>query len=121
MNEIEKLLEVNIHVFGCDKKLNSKKIIRKSKSDFDKDLDLLLINNIKHYILIKDLNKFISDNSHAIKACRNCLNVFYSKIKYKEHVEYCQNRKPKKLMSSYKKYIKFENLKNLKIEKLYFI
>ena len=41
--KIEKLLEVNIHIFGCDKKFNSKKIIRKSKSNFDKDLDFLLI------------------------------------------------------------------------------
>ena len=44
MDKIENLLEVNIHVFGSNKKFNSKKIIRKSKSDFDKDLDLLLID-----------------------------------------------------------------------------
>ena len=112
MDKIEKLLEVNIHIFGCNKKFNSKKIIRKLKSDFDKDLDLLLIDEIKHYILIKNINKFIIDNSHAIKSCRNCLNIFYSEIKYKDHIEYCQNRKPKKLMSSYKKYMKFENLTN---------
>ena len=30
INDIENLLECNIHIFGCDKKLNSKKIIRKS-------------------------------------------------------------------------------------------
>ena len=112
LDKIEKLLEVNIHIFGCNKKFNSKKIIRKSKSDFDKDLDLLLIDDIKHYILIKNINKFISDNSHVIKTCKNCLNVFYSEIKYKEHVEYCRFRKPKKLMPSFKKYMKFENLKN---------
>ena len=93
-------------------KVNSKKIIRKSKSDFDKDLDLLLIDDIKHYILIKNINKFISDNSHVIKTCRNCLNVFYSELKYKDHIQYCQNRKPKKLMSPFKKCMKFENLKN---------
>ena len=40
LDEIEKLLEVNIHIFGCNKKFNSKKIIRKSKSDFDKDLNI---------------------------------------------------------------------------------
>ena len=28
-----------------------------------------------------------------LKTCRNCLNVFYSEMKYKDHVEYCQNRK----------------------------
>ena len=112
LDKIEKLLEINIHIFGCNKKFNSKKIIRKSKSDFDKDLDLLLIDEIKHYILIKNINKFISDNSHVIKTCRNCLNVFYSELKYKDHIEYCLNRKAKKLMSPFKKYMKFENLKN---------
>ena len=81
LDGIEKLLEVNIHIFGCNKKFNSKKIIRKSKSNFDKDLDLLLIDDIKHYILIKNINKFISDNSHVIKTCRNCLNVFLFRIK----------------------------------------
>ena len=89
LDKIEKLLEVNIHIFGCNKKFNSKKIIRKSKSDFDKDLDLLSIDDIKHYNLIKNINKFISDNSYVIKTCRNCLNVFYSEIKYKDHIEYC--------------------------------
>ena len=77
-DKIENLLNVNIHIFGC-KKFNSKNVIRKSKSDFDKDLDLLLIDDIKHYILIKNINKFISDNSHVIKTCRNCLNVFIQK------------------------------------------
>ena len=67
LDKIQNLLKVNIHIFGCNKKFNSKKIIRKSKSDFDKDLDLLLIDDIKHYILIKNINKFISDNSHVIK------------------------------------------------------
>ena len=86
LDKIENLLEINIHIFGCNKKFNSKKIIRKSKSDFDKDLDLLLIDDIKHYILIKNINKFISDNSHVIKTCRNCLNVFYSELKYKDHI-----------------------------------
>ena len=98
LNKIENLLECNIHVFVCNKKFNSKKIIRKSKSDFGKDLDLLSIDDIKHYIIIKNINKFITDNSHVIKTCRNCLNVFYSELKYKDRIEYCKFRKPKKLM-----------------------
>ena len=112
LDKIENLLEVNIHIFGCNKKFNSKKIIRKSKSNFDKDLDLLLIDDIKHYILIKNINKFISDNSHVIKTCRNCLNVIYSELKYEDHIEYCKFRKAKKLTPYFKKYMKFENLKN---------
>ena len=80
INEIEEFLECNIHVFGCNKDLNSKKIIRKSLKNYDKDLDLLLIDNINHYILIKDINKFISNNSHVVKSCRNCLNIVLLKI-----------------------------------------
>ena len=111
IDEIENFLECNIHVFGCNKEFNSKKIIRKSLKNYDKDLDLLLVEGINHYTLIKDINKFVSNNSHAVKSCRNCLNSFYSEEKYKFHVEYCKNRKPKKLLPSFKKYMQFENLK----------
>ena len=112
IDEIENFLECNIHIFGCNKEFNCKKIIRKSLKNFNKDLDLLLIDNINHYILIKDINKFISNNSHVVKSCRNYLNSFYSEEKYKFHIEYCKNRKPKKLLPSFKKYMQFENLKN---------
>ena len=77
LDKIENLLKANIHIFGCSKKFNSKKIFRKSKSDFDQDLDLLLIDDINHYILIKIINKFISDNSHVVKTCRSYLNIFF--------------------------------------------
>ena len=63
-------------------------------------------------MLIKDINKFISNNSHVVKSCRNCLNSFYSSYKYNFHIEYCKNRKPKKRLLSFKKYMQFENLKN---------
>ena len=112
IDKIENFLECNIHVFGCDKGFNSKKIITKSSKNYHKDLDLLLIDKINHYILIKDINKFISNNSHVVKSCRNSLNIFYSKEKYKFHIQYCKNRKAKKLLPSFKKYMQFENLKN---------
>ena len=72
IDKIEEFFKCNIHIFGCNKELNSKKIIRKSLKNYDKDLDLLLINEINHYILIKDINKFISNDSHVVKSCRNC-------------------------------------------------
>ena len=112
IDEIENLLECNIHIFGCNNKLGSKKIIRKSLKKYNKDLDLLLIDEINHYILIKNINIFIGNNSHVVKSCRNCLNSFYSEEKYKFHIEYCMNRKPKKLLPSFKRYMYFENLKN---------
>ena len=71
----------------------------------------MLIDGINHYILIKDINKFINNNSHVVKGCRNCLNSFYSEEKYKFHIEYCKNRKLKKLLPSFKIYMQFENLK----------
>ena len=113
INDIENLLECNIHIFGCNKKLCSKKIIRKSLKNYDKDLDLLIIDGINHYILIKNINLFIGDNFHIIKTCRNCLNVFYSETKYNFHLEYCKNRESKKLMPFYKKYMQFEIFKKL--------
>ena len=39
IDEIENFLECNIHVFGSDKDFNSKKIIRKSLKNYNKDLD----------------------------------------------------------------------------------
>ena len=112
IGKIEDILECNIYVFGCNRNSNNKKIIKKSLKDYDKDLDLLLINEINHYILIKNINLFIGNNSHILKSFRNCFNVFYSEEKYKFHIEYCKNRKPKKLLPSFKKYMFFENLKN---------
>ena len=41
-----------------------------------------------------------------------CLNSFYSLDKYNFHIECCKNRKPKKLLPSFKKYMQFENSKN---------
>ena len=63
-------------------------------------------------MLIKNINIFIGNNSHIVKSCRNCLNVFYSEAKYDFHIEYCKTRKPQKLLPSFKKYMVFENLKN---------
>ena len=111
-DKIEDLLECNIYVFGCNKKLENKKIIRKSLKNHGKDLDLLLIDEINHYIFIKNINTFIGNNSHIVKSCRNCLNIFYSESKYNFHIEYCKTRKPQKLLPCFKKYMVFENLKN---------
>ena len=47
---------------------------------------------------------------------RNCLNSFYTEEKYKFHIKYCKNRKPKKLLPSFKKYMQFENLKIKKLD-----
>ena len=58
MNKIEKKLEININVFSCNKNCKNKNPGRKSKENNDKILDLLLIENINHYIIIKNLHCF---------------------------------------------------------------
>ena len=56
--------------------MESKKIIRKSKSCFERDLDLLLIDEINHYILIKNLNSFISNNSPCYQNMQKLYQYF---------------------------------------------
>ena len=44
--------------------------------------------------------------------CRVCLNIFYSEIKYNDHMNYCKIRKPQRLMPSNEKYFIFNKLQN---------
>ena len=77
-------------------------------------LNLLLIQDINHYIIIKNLNCFLA-NICAMKnnfICRTCLNIFYSENKYNDHINYCKTRKPQRLLPSNEKYIKFNKLQN---------
>ena len=113
IDEIEHFLECNIYVFACNEKLKNKKILRKSLKNYDKDLDLLPINEINHYILIKNINTFIGNNAHIVKSCRNCMNVFYSESKYNFHIEYCKTGKAQKLIPGFKKYMFFRKSKKL--------
>ena len=96
-------------LLGVVKNLMVTKIIRKSLKNYDKDLDLLLIDGINHYISIKDINKFISNNSHVIKSCRNCLNSFYSEEKYKFQLNIVKTENQKNY------YLVLKNTCNLKI------
>ena len=114
INKIEKKLKVNTNVFSCNKNYKNKNPVRKSRENYDKILDLLLIEDINHYIIIKNLHHFLTDRC-SVKdnfICRTCLNIFYSEIKYNDHVNYFKTRKPKRLMPSHEKHIKFKNLQN---------
>ena len=68
IDKIEDLLECNIYIFACNKKLENKKILRKSLKNYNKDLDLLLIDEISHYILIKNINIFSRPTSFLQKS-----------------------------------------------------
>ena len=100
--------------FHVIKIIKIKTPVRKSRENYDKILDLLLIENINHYIIIKNLHCFLTDMCTTKNnfICRICLNIFYSELEYNEHINYCKTRKPQKLMSSNEKYIKFNKLQN---------
>ena len=83
INKIEKNLEVNINIFSCNKNYKNKNPVRKSRGNYDKILDLLLIEDINHYIIINNLHCFLTDRCTEKDKfiCRICLNIFYSEIK----------------------------------------
>ena len=114
IDKIEKKLQVNVNVFSCDKKYKNKNPVRKSKTNYDRILDLLLIEGINHYIIINNIHCFLSNrgNEKDVFVCRICLNIFYSEIKYNEHMSYCKDRKPQRLMPANDKHIKFNKLQN---------
>ena len=90
MNKIEKKLEININVFTCNKNYKNKNPVRKSKENYDKILDLLLTEDINHYIMIKNLHCFLTNKCTEKDnfICRTCLNIFYSETKYNDHISF---------------------------------
>ena len=114
MNKIEKQSEININVFSCNKNYKNKNPIKKSKENYNKILDLLLIENINHYIVTKNLHCFLtnrcSEKNNFI--CRTCLDIFYSENKYNDHMNYCKTRKPQRLLPLNEKHIEFNKLQN---------
>ena len=108
--KIEDLLKTNIYVYACNEKLNDKYPLYKSNKNHTQFLDLLLYNN--HYMIIKKIDKFFYPTKNNISFCRNCCTSFYSKIKYKEHIEYCSNEKTLVLLPSKNKYTQFKNIQN---------
>ena len=44
---------------------------------------------------IKRVDLFFNhDLKNKTYFCRNCSNVFYSEIKYNDHIKFCQTNKP---------------------------
>ena len=80
-NKIEKQNEININVFGYENKQPYP--IYTSKEKYEKHMELLLIteNDNKHYVLIKDFNRFMfnqTKHEHREHFCMHCLQCFSS-------------------------------------------
>ena len=91
-NKIEKQNETNINVFGYENKQPYP--IYVSKEKYDNQMNLLLIteNENKHYVLIKDFNKLIfNQTKHKERKhfCMHCLQCFSSERVLNNHKDNC--------------------------------
>ena len=91
-NKIEKQNEININVFGYENKQPYPIYISKEK--YEKHLELLLIteDDNKHYVLIKDFNRFMfnqTKHEHKKHFCMYCLQCFSSEEVLKNHKDNC--------------------------------
>ena len=91
-NKIEKRNEININVFGYENKQPYPIFV--SKETYDRELNLLLIteNDNKHYVLIKDFNRFMfnqTKHEHRKHFCMHCLQCFSSEEVLSTHKDNC--------------------------------
>ena len=91
-NKIEKQNDIRINVFGYEK--GQPFPIHISKEEFKDQMNLLLItkDEKKHYVLIKDFNSFVYNQSkHKERKhfCTHCLQCFLSEIILANHVKNC--------------------------------
>ena len=91
-NKIEKQNEININVFGYENKQPYPKYISKEKYKDHMELLLISKDENKHYVLIKDFNKFMRHQTkHNEKKhfCMHCLQCFSSERVLNNHKDNC--------------------------------
>ena len=91
-NKIEKQNEININVFGYENKQPYP--IHVSKEKYNNQMNLLLIteDDKKHYVLIKDFNSFMYNQTKHKESkhfCMHCLQCFSSERVLNNHRDNC--------------------------------
>ena len=92
LNKIEKQNEININVFGYEEKQPYPIYISKEKHEDHMELLLITKDETKHYVLIKDFNKFMfNQTKHKNKKhfCMHCLQCFSSESVLNDHNGNC--------------------------------
>ena len=92
LNKIEKQNEININVFGYEEKQPYPIYISKEKHEDHMELLLITKDENKHYVLIKDFNKFMfNQTKHKNKKhfCMHCLQCFSSESVLNDHNGNC--------------------------------
>ena len=114
INKIEKQNNIRINLFGYEEK--QKFPIYISQEKFQDHMELLLINKDKknHYVLIKNFNKFMFDQTkHNCKKhfCMYCLQCFSREDVLAEHVKNCLSINGKQAIKMPKKgqHVNFRN------------
>ena len=91
-NKIEKQNNININVFAYENKKPYPIYISNEKNENHIELLLLTKNNKKHYVLIKDFNKFMfnqTKNRNKKHFCMSCLQCFSSERVLNDHKNIC--------------------------------
>ena len=91
-NKIEKQNSINISVFGYENKETYPIYVSKEKYEDHMELLLITKNENKHYVLIKDFNKFMynqTKHEHRKHFCMHCLQCFSSERVLSNHKENC--------------------------------
>ena len=92
INKIEKQNKININVFGYENKQRFPIFISKDKNENVMNLLLITDGGNNHYVLIKDFNKFMHNQTkheHRKHFCMHCLQCFSSEIVLTDHKENC--------------------------------
>ena len=91
-NKIEKQNSINISVFGYENKETYPIYVSKEKYEDHVELLLITKNENKHYVLIKDFNKFMynqTKHEHRKHFCMHCLQCFSSDRVLSNHKDIC--------------------------------
>ena len=92
INKIEKKNSIRINVFGYEEKQPYPIYISDEKYENNMELLLITKDENKHYVLIKDFNKFMyQQTKHKERKhfCMHCLQCFISERVLKNHKENC--------------------------------
>ena len=114
-NKIEKQNSININIFGYEEK--QKYPIYVSKEKYENCMNLLLIteNENKHYVLIKDFNKFMynqtkhKERKHFCMHCLQCFSCEKVLINHKENCIQVNGTQAIKMPTKDNNILKFDN------------
>ena len=91
-NKIEKQNQININVFGYEDKQPYPIYVSKEKYEDCMNLLLITESENKHYVLIKDFNRFMynqTKHNERKHFCMHCLQCFSSERVLTDHKENC--------------------------------